>query len=287
MSQTKENSPPSGTFGKKAAGFSILTALVAIGLNVAGVTITVRSSIGRFTFTGAGMAILWVGLLSAITGLIQGIRIRGKGTVWCALAGLILNAGVLSLAFIDIPAFAVIAGRSGRATLVQLNAIPQVFRDSFPIFDPDYGFRLELPKGFVKNPAGKPAPMVIHSYVRYDAGGAPHIMVNISRLRGILAPKNGKLSTRQLEEFKQGLRKNTPNAVLLKVEQEQWKSHTLDVFLIEMPHQGQTMRVWSVHVPLAGEAIQIQVGGTMDVEDQCRQVLVHLLKSLQGNSNWD
>jgi hypothetical protein len=234
------------------------------------------------------MIVVWAGLLSAIVGLVQGLRSRGRSAALFALTGLLLNSGVLASALGDVsPLIRAVAGRSGGATLVQLNSMPQVFENSVTIFDSKYGFRLELPAGFVKNPSPAPAAMVVHSYIRYADDGSPNIGVNIDRLKGILAPRKGKPSVEELKEFKRGMQKSAPYAVLVRVEQEQWKSHTLDVFLVDMPYQGEMMSLWSVQVPLAGEAIQIHVGGLKEAEDQYRKVLTHILKSLQGNSNWD
>ncbi len=286
MNEDIEQVPPPRKSGKKIAIFSVLAALIAICINISGASFPIRFSGYNFTLAASAMIVVWAGFLSAIVGLIKGLRGRGKVAVWCSLIGLLLNGGVITLNFGAVSFIRSMAGRSSRTTLVQLNSMPQIFSNSVPVFEPRFGFRLELPKGFIKHPNPPPGRNVIHSYIRYSAKGMPEVVVNIMRLHGTLALRKGKPSVEQLEEFKRAMRKSLPHALLVRVEQEQWKSHTLDVFLAEMPSQGEMTSLWSVQVPLAGEAIQIQVGGLKGGEDQYRQVLVHIIKSIQGNSNW-
>ena len=112
--------------------------------------------------------------------------------------------------------------------------------------------------------------------------GQPNISVNIDRLRGILPPRKDKPSVDEIEKVKKEIRKNSPYAALVKVEQGQWKSRTLDMFLFEMPEKGDMISSWSVKVPLANEAIMIKVSGLKGNEGQYRKVLTYILKSLQG-----
>jgi hypothetical protein len=205
-----------------------------------------------------------------------------------SLAGLLLNSGILSPVFgVELPIVWGVAGRSNPVALVQLNSLPQVFENSETVIDSKFGFRLELPAGFVKNPNQAPSSRTIHSYVRSAENGSPKTSVNIDRLREILPPRKDKPSVDEIEKFKKEIRKSLPYAVISKVEQRQWKTHTLDMFLVEMPEKSDMISSWCVSVPLAGEAVTIKVSGLKGDEDQYRKVLMYILKSLQGDSNWD
>jgi hypothetical protein len=276
------------TFGRKPAVFSVVAPVIAIGLYTAITIISMPKSWFIPVLAGTAMVLAWAGLLSAVVGLIQGLRGRGINVVLFALAGLLLNGGILSPVFgVELPIVWGVAGRSNPVALVQLNSLPQVFENSETVIDSRFGFRLELPAGFVKNPNPAASSRTIQSYVRGPKNGSPNISVNIDRLREILPPRKDKPSVDEIEKFKTEIRKSSPYAVLTKIEQEHWKSHTLDVFLVEMPENGDMINSWCVNVPLAGEAVTIKVSGLKGAEDQYRKLLTYILKSLHGDSNWD
>ncbi len=276
------------TFGRKPAVFSAVAPVIAIGLYTAIAIISMPKSWCTPVLAGTAMILAWAGLLSAIVGLVQGLRDRSVNVVLFALAGLLLNGGILSPVFgVELPIVWGVAGRSNPATLVQLNSHPQVFENSETVIDSRFGFRLELPAGFVKNLNSAPSSRTIQSYVRNAENGSPETSVNIDRLRDILPPRKDKLSVDEIEKFKTKIRKSSPYAALTKIEQGQWKSHTLDVFLVEMPEKGDMISTWCVNVPLAGEAVMVRVSGLKGAEGQYHKVLMYILKSLQGDSNWD
>jgi hypothetical protein len=280
-------SPSFKPAGKKTAVFSILTPFIAVALNFAGVIAITSFSASKIIIAAVAMVVVLAGLISAIIGLTQGIRNNVKFVTGCSIMGLLLNGGIFALAFLFVPAVKGLAGHAGRATLSQLNSMQQVHWNSITVFDPRFGFRFELPPGFVKNPNPPPASQVIHSYVRLASSGAPETVVIITRLYAPMKPQMLKPSPKDLEEFKKGLCVSAPNALLAKTTGEKWKSHKLCVFLTEMPLKGEMISSWSTQVPLAGEAIQVQVVSPQDARDRSRQVLKYILGSLQGNSNLD
>jgi hypothetical protein len=275
--------------GRTAVTAGIFASFLAVGLYMAKTTVLSTYSWRAFDIDAAMKVVVCAGLLFAALGFIQGLWGRGKCVILFALTGLLLNGGVFTLVFrpdYSIFVHQFMKGRSGRATLVQLNCMPQVFKGSFTVFDPQYGFRLELPEGFVKNKDSAPARGTIHSYIRHGSGNKPDTIVNIKRLYITLLPRKGKPSVDELENFKREKRKSFPHAVLVRVEQEQWKTHTLDMFLAEMPVGGEMQSEWSVQIPLAGEAVRLEVSGLKGYEDQYREVIIYILKSLQANSSW-
>jgi hypothetical protein len=278
----------SATFGKKPAIFSVIAPVLAIGLYVVNAIVTMPNSWYTPVLVGTAMILIWAGLLSAIVGLVHGIRGRGVNVTLYALTGFLLNGCILASAFgIELPFIQGVAGRSDKIAALQLNAIPQVYENSVTVIDSKHGFRFELPAGFVKNLNPATSSQTIKSFVRYAENGSPIISVNIDRLRGIMPPRKDKPSVDEIEVAKKEIRKSSPYAVLAKVEQGQWKSCTLDIFLFEMPDKGDMISSWSVKVPLANEAILIKVSGLKGNEGQYRKVLAYILKSLQGASNWD
>jgi hypothetical protein len=275
-------------YGKKLAVFSIVAPVIAIGLYIAIAIIASPKSGYMPVLAGTAMVLAWAGLLSAFAGLLRGLWGRGIIVIFIAIAGLLLNAGILAPVFgVDLPIFWGVAGRSNPVTLVQLNSHPQVFENSQTVIDPKFGFRFELPVGFIKNPNHAPASRTIHSFVLASKNEPVKITVAIDRLRETLPPRKDKPSVDDIEKFKKEIHKSSPYAVLAGIEQTHWKSLTLDLFLVETPEKGDMVSAWCVNVPLAKEAIMINVAGLKGAENQYRNVLDYILKSLQGDSNWD
>ncbi|MBN2019545.1 MAG: hypothetical protein JW749_04905 [Sedimentisphaerales bacterium] len=287
MGKVIEIIPAPPKSGKNAAFLSIIAPLIAVMLNFASMTETMKYSVYRpFLASGAFIAV-WAGFLFALVGLIRGIGGIVIRSILYSMFGILFNVGLVAMAFGVVPGVKGTIGSPGKVTMLQLNSIPQVFEDSITIFNPKFGFRLELPRGFVDNPDSTSAGKAINSFVRYDNEGKPNIIINIERLRRIMAPRKGKPSVDEVEKFKLAIQKTWPYAVVDKVEEEQWKTHTLDAFMLEAPDKGKMISMWIVQVPLADEAIQIQVGGPFDGQAQYLKVLRQILKSLQGVSNWD
>jgi hypothetical protein len=288
MSQLVKPVIISAKCGKKPAIFSVIAPVIALGLYMLSATVALSGQMQLPVFVEIGMILVWAGLLSGIVGFFYGLRGHNINTVLPALTGLLLNSCVLISAFgVELPFFGGVAGRSNGNALLKLNAIPQVFENSVTVIDPKLGFRFELSAGFTKNPNPASSSRTIQSYVRFADNGSPNISVNIDRLRGIMPPKKDKPSVDEREIVKEEIRKSSPYAVLAKVEQGQWKSHTLDVFLFEMPENGDMISSWCAKVPLADEAIMIKVSGLKGDEGQYRKVLTHILKSLQISSDED
>jgi len=276
------------SFGKNSAVFSIILPVVSIGLYMAIAIVSMPKPWCSPVLAATALVLAWAGLLSAFSGIVRGLWGRGITVVLIAFMGLLLNAGILAPVIgVELPIFGGVAGRSNPVTLVQLNSLPQVFENSETVIDSKFDFRLELPAGFVKNPDPVSSPKIIHSYVRGDEKGLPAVTVTIERLHEVLPLRKNTLVVEDLEKFKTEIRKIQPYAAITKIEQGHWKSHSLNLYLVETPEKGDMICTWCVNVPLAGEAISIKVGGLKGSEEQNRRILAYMLKSLRGTSNWD
>jgi len=227
------------------------------------------------------MAFYLIGLIMAVIALI-GMRKHGrKGILVLALIGLLIN----SLAFIGLFSLIPVLKRVKAAAVgyseSQLQAMPDVFPGSIKIIDKTRGFRFELPSGFRQFDPNTPASFNIYSYVMVNKDGS-NVTVMVQRLNGLL--KNKKFNKQQASD---SLSKNLPPGSHVEFSEETWQSHTLNCFCTEIPLSTGNAVVWAVQVPLAQEAIQINIGCQASGKISARMFLKQILQSLKGKSNWD
>ncbi len=229
---------------------------------------------------GAGTTVILVGFILAVVALVAGLRQDRKGIAGLAAAGVGIN-GLLLLGFVIlIPVLARVAFlRNAGYTLEQMQAMPRVIPGSREILDEAIGFRMEIPRGFVDNPAPLP-PHMLYSFLQADANG-PRLCVNVERLGGHIA--KGPLTP----EFYAGLRHNIPPDAQIEQTVVSWKTHQLDAIRTQYSMGGRLICAWCVQVPLAREAIQLAVGGPADAREEYRRLLDQLLTGIVGISNWD
>jgi thioredoxin 1 len=102
---------PAGSPGSNAAKLSIASALVVIGLNMAAITLLKGSAAA--TMAGvAAMVVVWAGVLAALVGLVKARNCWGRDVTILAVAGLLLNGGLLATGFVNSP----IRGRQDAGT---------------------------------------------------------------------------------------------------------------------------------------------------------------------------
>ena len=234
----------------------------------------------RIILGGVGTMVILAGLVVAIVTLVACLRQGRKGLAGLAAAGLGIN-GVLLLGFVIlIPALGRVAHkRNAGYTLAQMQAMPRVIPGSREILNEAIGFRMEIPRGFLDNPAPAP-PHVLYSFLYADPNGS-RLCVNVERLGGHIA--KGPLTP----EFYAGLRHNIPPDAKIEQAVVSWKTHQLDAIRMQYSMGGRLICTWCVQVPLAREAIQIGVGGLADASEEYRRLLDQLLTGLAGISNWD
>jgi thioredoxin 1 len=89
--------------GSRMAKFSIIAAVVVVGLNFAELTVFQGRSAALTVASVAALAAVLAGLILATAGLIRAWNYSAKGAVPLAIAGLLLNGALLATGFVKAP----------------------------------------------------------------------------------------------------------------------------------------------------------------------------------------
>jgi thioredoxin 1 len=137
---------PVATAGSKAARLGIIASVVGIGLNLAGVTVLKEQSILLTMAAFAYMAVVWGGVLAAVTGLFRGWRNGGKDVMILATVGLLLNGALLAMFFGKLPVRGRVGAGRERYSVRETGAQPVSGQSGRRIVTEDWtaGFVVEL-----------------------------------------------------------------------------------------------------------------------------------------------
>lgn len=139
----------------------------------------------------------------------------------------------------------------------------------------ELNFSFQIPKGFADFPNGKKIGQdVIYSYVKGDiTDQEPDIVIIIERLKGTLPQK--LLG-----------RKAIPTGADIDYELYNWKQFKLECFVIKEKFGAIVSRTRNIQIPLKKEAIQLKVSGLASKDEELKSIVTHILKTLNGPSNW-
>lgn len=142
------------------------------------------------------------------------------------------------------------------------------------ITNPELGFRLSVPDGFVQAP-GKVEGKVVVAFQRLPAANEkfPTFIV-VSRLGGVIGRE--KIDPKEFAG---------PNSQVTIMD-EKWKSFDIEVFGVPEQLNNLNVVTFNAQVPLKPEAIQIGVMGEAGKENELRKVLRSILANLDGETNW-
>jgi hypothetical protein len=142
------------------------------------------------------------------------------------------------------------------------------------ISDPRFNLQFTVPDGFFPHPK-KSQGDVIYSYFRpMSEEQQLATVIVISRMRGIVSQDRFGLT----DEAKQN-----PGAAVLP---GTWKQFDIEVARVPGLIEGIKVVSLNAILPLTPEAIQIQVLGEETRENELKQTLRDLLRSMEGSSNW-
>jgi hypothetical protein len=140
------------------------------------------------------------------------------------------------------------------------------------VVDRALNFRVTIPDGF--EPGEKVGKDDLYLFFRMPADPSQtRTVIRITRLRGWLPPDL------PLESF-------TQKGVQFELEPVTWKAYTLHRARAVMDVGGVRVVVLNVQVPLKPEAIAINVAGAESNEKELSSLLLGVLSSLDGESNW-
>jgi hypothetical protein len=282
---TQEQGPGSHKrlpFARRAARLSLIAPLIAVAIYAVMPDPRLRET--KLIVGGAQLAAVVAGFILAIVAL-RGIRVHGReGIRRPAIAGLVVN-GVLIL--LNIAAFIILLPALTKVarvvnagyTRAEMEEMPRVIPDSRVVLNEAIGFRIEIPGDFLDNTETLP-PDMLYSFLRTNADGT-NMVINIECLRGTLSKE--PLGREALA----AMRGQLPPGGEVGPITVQWKTHWLTGFAVRLPMNDMQCCSYSVQVPLAREAIQINVGGPADSGQRCYELLTYVLTGLNGLSNWD
>jgi hypothetical protein len=139
------------------------------------------------------------------------------------------------------------------------------------IDDTKFGFKLTLPDRFVPDPA-KVGGDTIYAYTRPANGARPALWIMVERMRGVIGQEK--------------LGPPPPGGPAVSISTEKWKTFDLQVMHTSASINGLEIVAITTQVPLAGEAIQLTLGGPATEEAELQTINRSLLASLDGRSNW-
>jgi hypothetical protein len=263
------------SLARKAAHFSFFAPLAIAVLWLVLSPLTSTSVAARLTCAIAGSLLISIAVVSAAYAL-QAMKTCGRqGILVFAVSGLLIN-GLLIAATARRAQVNRTRPRVPPYTLAQMNNMLPVLENSLAIVDEDFGFRFELPAGFVENPQGKAMPNVIHAFILRSTNGNRVVVIN--RLGSLLEPGTspGVLVEKQEEQLPPGSRVEAFSA--------SWGAYEIPGVMVLL--QGE-QRVLEVQLPLATEAVQLNIAGPETLKDDMHGLLNDILRSFRSRSSWE
>ena len=142
------------------------------------------------------------------------------------------------------------------------------------IRDQDLDFQVTIPDGFDRENGEVASNRDLYVFSRApDLPTQSRTVVRITRLPGTLPPELPMESV-----IKNGMR--------FDMEPIPWKTYTLRRARTEMDVGGQRVVILNVQVPLKPKAISINVAGAESDEIELSAIMLGILDSLDGQSNW-
>jgi hypothetical protein len=279
--------PPTNSFPRQAALFSVLAPFVSIGITFAGNQAVQGNRTGMMVVGGIGILFILFGFVFGMVALL-GTKNHGKeGILGKAIAGTCINGVIILCMLIAIPGFMGAAQRAkemperGVAGLTEkeTNSFNRIFPDGKLISNPRLGYSFEVPRDFSDNPKAKTSPMIEYAFIRQNSDGT-RTAITIENLGGTigrdsLRPEDAKKMAGQL-----------PPGSEIKLVKGQWSGFAIDGFRSRIAVRGETTSVSAFQVPLAREAVQVNIGGPIKREAESQQIAAMILNSLHGKSNW-
>ncbi len=235
-----------------------------------------RNSIIVGAITSAGF---FAGVICGVAGL-AGIPRHGKrGILAPALSGLLLCFALLLTSLLG--ALALPSYFKARE-LEMRTRIPHppgglreaVFNKGGPrAGDPELAFSFEFPPGFEPFPPEKPMAGYKFAYFKENKDEAPPAVILVKDLHAILLPR--RFTADRL-----------PTGKGMTLETFDWRGLPVDAARVPEEVDGTGYLTFNVRIPLKKGAIQIGFGDLASNEAALRQRVLHVLATLDGETNW-
>lgn len=143
---------------------------------------------------------------------------------------------------------------------------------STEINDTHFGFRATIPDDFKKVEVPPEEKEIIHQFMKGEPSpDHPATLIQFLRLGGLIRFDN---SIKKAELPKQ-------EGIDMEVDDFEWQGHRMDLLKMSaVTPAGDKMRTYTFQCPLAGEAVQLVVGGPLEQDGEIRAAFDAVTKSL-------
>jgi len=244
-------------FAVQAGIISLWAPIIAICMNFFGREIMVSRD--TQTLIGYISIVLYIsGLTFGVIGLIGVRKYGAKGILVRSILGVLLNSFIIVYSFIVI----------SKLTKAKMTVRDRMAQTSQTIFT------LKAPEQFVKIPKSEiNSPKILEAYVKGDlTDDSPDIFFYVEDLGGILV--------------KEDLSKYIIGKENIKIQNEFWKNHQLQVIEIREIQNDYEMLTYNIQIPLLPKAILLRVFGPAEREDEIQALFKEILTSIDGPTNW-
>ena len=150
--------------------------------------------------------------------------------------------------------------------------------------DAQHGFAFVVPDGFVDAPQAM-GPHVLHAYQRGNAPEGSFALVQLQSLSGPIGREH--LDRAMVEKaMHDAARLQGAEISGFDYRKVKWKSFDLELMVVWMGAGDTKVVTLAAQVPLAKQAVQVQIVGPAVDEARLRQDLDAFLAGLDGKSNW-
>ena len=153
------------------------------------------------------------------------------------------------------------------------------------IHDLKNDFSFSLPGGYEDFPQGRGAPNLLYSYARGKPGDSSYAVLRMESLGGSIS-REGVIRETVERAAKESVAGTGITISRFDYRKTRWKSFDLDLVVTSAAHEGRELVILGTQVPLAKDALQINLLGPAADEPRLLADLEELLGSFEGKSNW-
>lgn len=152
------------------------------------------------------------------------------------------------------------------------------------VSDPEHGFTLVVPEGYVDYPEGKP-PNMLYAFARGNPDDASFGILQLQALGGTIGREPLIRST-----VERAARDSVKNAGIeiegFDYRKIAWKGFELELVVTKIHGGDKHLVTLSTQVPLAKQALQIGMSGPAADEARLAGEMQALVASVEGKSSW-
>ena len=282
-----EDTTPDSSFPKQAAIFSLCAPFISFLISIVVRPQLQGDRIATIVLGSISSLIILAGLVFGIMALVATKRHGREGIFGRAIVGTTIN-GIIVISWVIFFPWMIKEIEKDKAvqqremaglTEREANSFVKVFPEGRLIYNERLGYSFEIPRGFSDNSKTKANLMFEYSFIRQNPDGST-TAITIQNL----GERIGKEPLRQEDAKK--MTGQLPPESEVKLVKGRWSGFDIDGFQSRIAMRGGTLSVCAFQVPLAREAIQVNVGGPVKREAESRQIAEMILNSLHGKSNW-